>query len=380
MNRNSQNMDHPVTADEALLQLMEQNSGSACISIVMPLYLFTADQGKDQLHAEKIINRVKQELDQMYPQAAEVLINDLHSLFKKLRIPHEEQGIGVYISLNLSYYTSFPFPVMERIQVSDHFAIRELLYKNQYALPYFVLILDEKTGRLFTGRLNHVQEIKDENFPILHDYKEAGNEPTFTANKPVIKTLRERSELKKVQFETFLHLADDLLDQYAEPESLMIVCGVRRYTSAFLNRSRHINKLVSVIHGSYEGITESQLAAMSWPVIKTYLDKKLGEYLAEFLEKMGEGRAEEGIYDVWEAVAEGRGALMLVEKDYQETVYLEKGNDYKIHLHPPRRTYQLIPDAVHELVQKLNQTKGKVVFVENGMLRDHQHITLITRY
>ena len=37
-------------------------------------------------------------------------------------------------------------------------------------------------------------------------------------------------------------------------------------------------------------------------------------------------------------------------------------------------------DAVDDVIEMVLNKKGNVVFVENGMLKDHQHISLITRY
>ena len=186
--------------------------------------------------------------------------------------------------------------------------------------------------------------------------------------------------MEKRRFETFLRHIDELLDDYVKNANAIVLCGVRRYTSAFLNRTTHAEKVIAVLNGNYEWENISDAVAMTWPAIQSFIEEKMLDSISDFKEKVGEGMAEEGVLAAWDAIAEGRGLTLLVEKDYHLPAFLEKHYGYQLYLHPPKEPYTNLNDAVGELIERMVEKKGKVIFVENGMLINHQRIALITRY
>ena len=88
---------------------------------------------------------------------------------------------------------------------------------------------------------------------------------------------------------------------------------------------------------------------------------------------------EEGILSVWDAVTEGRGLTLLLERDYHIQGFLQETSEI-LHLKPPKEPHIVLNDAVNELINRTLEKNGKLILVENGMLRNHQHVGLITRY
>jgi hypothetical protein len=69
-----------------------------------------------------------------------------------------------------------------------------------------------------------------------------------------------------------------------------------------------------------------------------------------------------------------------VEKDFAIKGYTDARDSYQLSLLPPKRKHLVLENAVNELAGIIWAKKGKVVFVENGMLQHHHQIALITRY
>ena len=72
--------------------------------------------------------------------------------------------------------------------------------------------------------------------------------------------------------------------------------------------------------------------------------------------------------------------MLLVEKDYSVPGYLINGDDYNLHLHPPKKLDEVMPDAVSSLIELVFEKNGDVVIVENGSLANYHGMALITRY
>lgn len=85
---------------------------------------------------------------------------------------------------------------------------------------------------------------------------------------------------------------------------------------------------------------------------------------------------------MWKAAIEGRIRTLIVEDNYQiPALLMEDG--YTLALEVPDNYSgpgQVLNDAVDDVIEKVLATAGKVVFVENGKLANHQQIAAITRY
>lgn len=365
------------------LEMLKREKGRPCISIIVPLHF--PEEGKaDKLHIGKVIKAAGEQVLSSYPDKAGALIDSMKNLFSEINFDRNQEGIGLFVSPGFGYQTFFPFTVTEKIVVGQNFDLRDLLYKSQYSLPYYVLHLDEKKARLYKGKLKHLEEINNKDFPLAYhneqEYQPPAQSSSYAGYAHVKSFERDKAALEKRRFESFLHHADELIDDYIKDSEAIILCGVKRYTSAFLNRTNHGEKIITVINGNYEWVNTTEVAAMAWPAIQAFIAEKMIDEISDFKEKTGEGLAEEGVLPVWDAIAEGRGLKLLLEKDYHVQGFLEKQYSYQLYLQPPKEPHIILKDAISELIERMLDKDGKIIFVENGMLRKHQSIALITRY
>ena len=365
------------------LQALLNERKKICVSIILPLHNLTIDQKADKLHLSKAIKEVSETLNLNYPDEAASLIEKLHHLHDEVSFNRNDDGIGLYVSGEISLYTTFPFTVTEKINVQRSFRLKELLLKEQYAIPYNVLYIDEHEIRLYTGKLKQLDEIKNGDFPMFfeeqYEYQPPSRTTSFAGSAHVKSFEKDKSELEYIRHKNFLKQADELLNCHFQNDEMLILCGARKYISAFVNRTAHASKIVSVLYGNYNRFTETDFSTMVWPSIKAYADERMMDEVNEFNEKIGEGMSEEGIIAVWEAVAAGRGEVLLVERNYETQGFLDSISDWQIHLHPLGHA-RLEVDAVNELLANTLEKNGRIVFVEDGMLGRHQHISLITRF
>ena len=112
----------------------------------------------------------------------------------------------------------------------------------------------------------------------------------------------------------------------------------------------------------------------------TCIENNVAKHIADYKEKIGAGLGVEGIEEVWQAARQGRGALLLVEKDYKKTGFIAKEDDTVLHLVPPHTAHEILPDAIEKTIALVLQKNGKIIFTENDALADCQRIALITRY
>lgn len=376
----------PVKTDQPRneqLQMLLNERGKICVSIILPLHNLSIDQKADKTHLSKAIKEVSEILNLNYPNEAPSLIAKLNHLHDEISFNRNDEGLGLYVSDGVSFYTTFPFLVSEKFSVQKSFLLKEFLLKEQYAIPYNVLYIDEQEIRLYTGKLKQLEEIKNGNFPMFfedqYEYQPPSRGTSLAGNAHVKSFEKDQSEIEYIRHKNFLKRADELLNNHFQNDEILILCGTRKYISAFVNRTAHANKIVSVLYGNYNRFTETDFSTMVWPSIKAYADERMMDELNEYNEKIGEGMCEEGIGAVWEAVAAGRGEVLLVEKNYETKGFLDNTTDWQIHLHASKHSPVEV-NAVNELLANILEKNGRIVFVEDGMLSRHQHIALITRF
>src|SRR5688500_14447444 len=139
---------------------MWSEKGKTCISIILPLHDLTRDRKPDKLHLQKAIKLAGDQLLKTNDPDAEKLIKSMNDIYYEMKFDHYLEGIGLFISANVRYYTFFPFPVTKKIVVNKSFVWMDLLYNLQLSIPYFVLDIDENRARLYYGKTKKLEEIK----------------------------------------------------------------------------------------------------------------------------------------------------------------------------------------------------------------------------
>lgn len=371
------------TISEEVKLLWEQKD-KTCISIILPLHNLTIDQKADKIHLEKAIKEVCEELKRNHFEAAEKLMNSINNLQEQIKFNRNDEGMGLYVSEGVRFYSTFPFTVSESIHIAKSFRLKELLMKQQYAVPYSVLYIDEKEIRLYTGQLKKLNEIRNGEFPIIYEetyeYQPSSRSTSLAGYAHVKSFEQEKNAIEKIRHEAFIQQADDQLHKYLQHSEALVLCGTTRNTSAFLNRTTHAGKIVTVLNGNYSHYHETEFSNMVWPSMQAFIHEQMIDSISDYNEKVGEGLAEKGILNVWEAVSNGRGDTLLVEKNYQVKGFLINHNFWQLYLSPPARKHTVLEDAVNNLLEMLLEKNGRAVFTEDGMLDGRQHIALITRY
>lgn len=363
---------------------MQKKRGRICISIIVPTHRLSPERRVDKLEVERAIIYVEQFLRSKY-QASEIkpLLQALDELYKDIDFTHNSEGLGLYISSNMKTAVHFPFTVAEKIMVGDNFELRDLLYKVNYSNPYLVLLLTENKIRLFKGTWDKLNEIKDKNFPKEYHEEYIYNPPsqsTSYAGYAHVKGFeKDKSILEGIRFKDFFRHADDLMDDYLADGKPLILLGAEKELAWFESVSVHKKQIINKISGNYDYFNDKRLADITWPVMHSHLQDQRDQVIKEFEEKLGANLGVSDIQPVWKAAKEGRGLKLLVEKDFSKPGFLG-GDQYHLFLHVPQEPHIVLADAVNEIIEMVLEKDGVIYFTDNGKLRNHQRIALITRY
>lgn len=366
------------------LKTLLNDKSNTCISIILPLHQISAEQPADKLHLSKAIKEVNDLLSEQISYGADRIMDALRKLQDEIVLKPTDRGIGMYVSEDINFYTTFPFQVTEKIVVDRSFHLKELLLKERYAVPYTLVHVDEKEIRLYNGKANDLNEVKNEEFPMFFEEALEIKSPlinSFFARNAYIKSLdRNKTEQLEAHHKNFFKKGSELLHSYFESSEILVLCGIRKYLSEFLYHTGHKEKIQRIFFGTYNRFSENDFVEMIWPSVKNYIDKQAEKELNEYEEKLSEGVTEDGISHVWDALITDRGATLLVEKSFEIKGYVEHQNPSRLYLHEPKNPNTVLPDAVDAIIKMALDKDIKIVFAEDGMLNRNMRIALVTKF
>ena len=355
-----------------------------CISVIVAAHEPSSEKWLDAYAVQQQVSKAKEHLvEKMGGREAEAVVEALNVLSKEIRLGHNMEGVGLFVSNNVRKWAPLYFPVKDKIVVGDRFEDRELLFQDIYAEPYSLLLLSGKEARLYTGTFDQLEEINGIDFPVKfaddYEYSHPTRSLTYEGHAVTKEVEREKSQLQELRREKFLREVDDLLQNHAAISDPLIVAGSEKELSYFLKITKHAN-IAGSLHGNYFYLSREVLGDSTWKIIRSYWDKKKQKLLLRMENQQSTDAAEYGIQDCWQAAEAGRGDCLLVEQNFSCAGYLKEENPTFLHLTQPAKPFTALPDAVNSLIALVQEKGGQVVLVDDGQLEKFQHVSLLTRY
>ena len=361
------------------IEEMVKEKGNTCVSIIVPTHRLGQDRHGDRVEIQRAISAAKHGI---LSEPGNFLL-DLDDLFQHIDFKRNKEGIGIFVSPHIKKLVKFPFPVTKKIVVNKFFHLHDLLYIAYYETAYFLVDISKKEVHLFKGVMDHLQEIQDEDFPkeFIEEYEYQKPAPSGSGRSAshVRDVERDKSVLRQIRLKNFFQKVDKLLSKHlVKKDTPLLLCGSEKAVSIYKSVTDHPSNIVTSISDNHKGTAIRHLEVLAWLQIRQFLDERRLKLIDEFKEKCGAGLGVSGTEDVWTAAKEGRGLILLVEKDYGKAAFISQ--DGRLHLQHPQEKFVRYPDVVNEIIGTVLEKGGKIVIVEKDILRDYNRIALITRY
>lgn len=254
------------------ISLLRSQKGGTCITMIIPIDREHPAVNNIMLH--KMSQRAREVLDNNYKSyEAGPLHAKIDQLVSDVKPEAGAEGLGLYISSSVNLCIYFPFPVRERLLVSDRFELREVMYKEDYGSPYFVLVLNGKQARLLSGTWNMLTEVKDTAFPMQYvddySYSKPAAASSISGNERVVSFERDKSAMKTIRLRGFFRQVDKALGAYLSGSPSVILLAVQEELPLFRNITTHKTNIIAEFEGDYGKVSDKQLTAIAWPLMRS---------------------------------------------------------------------------------------------------------------
>ncbi|MFQ4141047.1 hypothetical protein [Chlorogloeopsis sp. ULAP02] len=340
------------------------------LSILLPTHRTWPDNKQDPIRVKNLvdeaINRLRAEFSN---RELEPLLKRLESLVSEIDYPYTLDGLALYVSHDFAKLYYLPFPVPARVVIDQTFATRDLVYGMHRALRYWVLLLSQASTRLLAGTGETLEEVKDQNFPMQMTGPGATTALPYDADSSYVDDRHRR----------FFQQVDSVFTSYAKDDELpLVVGGVDRQISFFQEITQNPSSIAGTLSGNFDKATIPELSPQVWSIIQTVREAQQINALQELNNAVGAQKVVSAIEEVWQLAQEGRGKLLLIEKNYHVPAIITE--DGRLKLVDSSGGTEVMDDAVDEIIEVVLAKGGKVAIVNDEALSAHQHIALILRY
>ena len=356
------------------IQSLKQIHGYPALTITLPTHRTSPDNRQDPIRVENLVEQASSRLlAEFSKRDIAPLLDRLEKLTEEIDYRYTLDGLALFVNRDFARAAQLPFTLEERLHVGDTFLTRDLVFAMNRTPRYWVLALSEKPTRLYEATRDDLIEIQDGGFPITHEGP-GGEQPLpggFRIKKSAYRDEYHRKFFRQIDTALKPFLADD-------PLPLAIV-GVDRFLAFFKEVTDYRDSILTTLQGSHDKTSPQELGKLIWVLVKDALTEQRRQVLSELDKAIGERKSAATIGEVWRLAKDGRGHLLLVEKDFHYPARMDESGR---HITPADDVTgpDVMADAVDEIIETVLSKQGRVVFLENGQLETHQRIALILRY
>jgi hypothetical protein len=157
----------------------------------------------------------------------------------------------------------------------------------------------------------------------------------------------------------------------------VVICTEDNYS-----RLMQVADKPGIYHGydniDYNNISTHHIAKQGWKMIKELQQKRRIEAISEMKEAVAQGTVLTDLQEIYQAVIDGRGELLIVHQDFAQPVIMT--SDRTFDLVADSSQHEVIDDITSNIAWEVLSKKGRVVFTELDEIKDLGEIVLKTRY
>lgn len=369
--------NHPISAE--LKELLDTRD-ELCVSVIIPMNEIPSMRKLDKITIDHAIDKLQKILEQDHSvNVVSEFITRFRSLESDLMSISGVKGVGIFASKSVFRIITFPFEVQEKIYAGDSFEVRDVLYRDQFSVPYKVIALTLDRVRLFSGTGGTLTEVVDSHFPATLSEPEQ-EIPGYSGGSANLAAATKREMILTMESrQAFLKAVDKKFQMYVQHGEPVFVAGVEKEVAAFESLTVHRERIRGRIPGSYNGYNHNELALKSWHCMQQFMQDEETILITSLNELFGKELVSIGLPDVWRNAKLGKGSMLVVEKDLAQPAFLT-GDGFQLWTSAPAEEHQLLSDAIDDLIEVVLSMDGKVHFVENGKLKEFNGVAMVHRY
>lgn len=355
---------------ETLQQLGAERS-NPCVSISLNTHRTRPDTELDKILLKNLLKEAHERVSKEYDKKSVAdLLKKIDSLKERIDINTNLDSLHIFLSNDTEEIVKSPWVASNnRVNISNHFAIRPLIKAYNRSEPYLIMVLSQNKVTLYEAVNDGIiQEVRNEDFP-------------FTENIPATLYPEKLGDAKYVDDLTrnfFNEIDKGLVRVNKETDLNCVVVTTEDNYYKLMQVADRPNLYQGYVSVNTHKLAPHEVVKETWKLVEKLQSKRRSESIEEVKKAISQGNVLTDLHEIYQAAINGRADLLVVHQDYRQPVIMNDDDTFKLIDDPS--TPGAIDDITSKIAWEVISKKGRVIFTEQEVLNDLGKIVLKTRY
>lgn len=353
------------------LEKLASEKNSPCVSISMNTHRTHPDNIQDVIVLKKLLKEAEERaITEFGKRPVMELLEKIETVANEIDSNYNLDSLHIFLSNDTKEIIKSPWPIAENnVHISDTFTIKPLIKLFNRTESYLILLLSQSGVKLLHAVNDGiVEEVKNDDFPFIKNMHYLTNHEKLSDGKQVDNMVRE-----------FLNTVDKAVIKVNNDTDMncVVICTEDNYS-----RLLQVADKPSIYHGfvhiNYNDVANNTLAAEAWKIVGALLKQQRRDAITEMQEAVGQGNVITDLSDIYRAVKEGRGDLLITHDDFKQAVKMT--GEYSFDLAVDVKQVDIIDDISSEIAWEVISKKGRAIFTSQEEIKSLGDIALKVRY
>jgi hypothetical protein len=353
------------------LEKLATEKSNPCVTISLNTHRTHPENTQDAIALKNLCDEAEDQLVREFGKKPIVqLLNKLMLIPSEINKNHNLDSLHIFLSNTTKEIFKSTLPAKDdRVYISDSFALNPIIKSINRSIDYLILMVSQGGVKMFKVTNDYVvSEIQNDYFPFTEN-------PHFNTEPLKISDPKASDNMVR----EFLNTVDKAAVKmfYQTNLSCVVICTDDNY-SRLLQVADKPHIYVGHANIDYNNQSSQQIAEQAWEIMKVQQINREKSAIDEMKEALGQHKAVTGLSEIYKAVKEGRGDLLLVQNDFSQAVKMT--GETSFNLVDDATQPGVIDDITSEIAMEVISKKGRVVFTNLNEMKELGDIVLKTRY
>ncbi len=342
-----------------------------CVTISMNTHRTHPDNSKDIVGLKNHLSEAKNRVIQEFGKRNVIdLLEKIESISSEIDHNYNLNSLHIFLSKKSKEIVRSPLNIQNHsVHISNSFAIKPLIKAINQTQEYYILLLSQSRVKLLYA-INDAAllEISDDDFPLSENLHYISDKNKLSDGKQVDNMVRE-----------FFNKVDKAMVKITNRTGcICIVIGTEDNCSRLLQVADKPSIYSGFSDINYNDSSDQSLAAQAWLLVKELHHQSICKAVIEMKDAIGKGIAITNLSNIYKAVKEGRGDLLITHNNYSQAVKMTNGFSFE----PTKDNTQpgVIDDIISEIAWEVIARDGRAIFVDQDDILTLSNISLKLRY
>jgi hypothetical protein len=353
------------------LEKLAAEKSSPCVTISMNTHRTFPDNLEDIVELKNLLMEAHDRVVNEYGKRPVTdLLEKIDNLEKEIDANYNLDSLHIFLSNSTKEIIRSSWPTLQSaVHVSGNFAVKPLIKDFNRTVDYLILVLSQSGVPLFHAINDGIAgEIKNDDFP-------------FAKNPHVLTDKDKLSDGKKVDnmVREFFNKIDKAVVRVFNKTNMkcVVICTEANYSLLM-----QVADIPSIYLGhagiNYNNTANHTIANDAWQIVKEYQKQGRAMAIKEMQEAVGQGKVITDLSEIFRAVREGRGDLLITQEDFHQAVKMT--GELTFDLVNDITLPGVIDDITSEIAWEVLSKKGRAIFTNQEELKTLGGIALKVRY